>query len=108
MQIPITLISSTRLKTVETTAVVDSGASGTFISEDFVKDHGIKTHRLKKTFRIRNADGTNSGKGKITHYCTLMVKVDQRTMYGKFNVHKLGHPHITVTYLRMIQGNGRA
>jgi hypothetical protein len=29
-----TLISKTRLKTVETTAVVDSGAAGTFISKD--------------------------------------------------------------------------
>jgi hypothetical protein len=91
MRIPITLISSVRPKTVETTAVVDSGASGTFISEDFIKEHGIKTHRLKKPFRVWNADGTNSGKGRITHYCTIMVKVDQRTMYGKFNVHKLGH-----------------
>jgi hypothetical protein len=91
MRIPITLISSSRPRTVETTAVVDSGASGTFISEDFIKDHKIKTHHLKKPFRVRNANGTNSGKGRITHYCTIMVKVDQRTMYGKFNVHKLGH-----------------
>ncbi|KIK32510.1 hypothetical protein CY34DRAFT_68060, partial [Suillus luteus UH-Slu-Lm8-n1] len=68
MRIPISLISSHRPKTIETTAVVDSGASRTFISEDFVRDHGIKNHRLKKTFRVRNADGTNSGKGKITHY----------------------------------------
>ncbi|KIK32231.1 hypothetical protein CY34DRAFT_101957, partial [Suillus luteus UH-Slu-Lm8-n1] len=89
--IPITLISSTRPKTIKTTAVVDSGASGTFISEDFIKEHKIKTHRLKDPFHVRNTDRTNSGKGRITHYCTLMVKVDQRTMYGKFNVHKLGH-----------------
>jgi hypothetical protein len=36
-----TLISKTRLKTVKTTAVVDSGAAGTFISEDFIKLHKI-------------------------------------------------------------------
>jgi hypothetical protein len=60
MHIPITLISKTRLKTVETTAVINSGASGTFISESFVKEHGITTHHLKEPFQVNNADGTNS------------------------------------------------
>jgi hypothetical protein len=44
LHVPMTLISKTRLKTVETTAVVDSGAAGTFISEDFIKLHKIQTH----------------------------------------------------------------
>jgi hypothetical protein len=44
LRVPMTLISKTRLKTVETTAVVDSGAAGTFISEDFIKLHKIQTH----------------------------------------------------------------
>jgi hypothetical protein len=77
MRIPITLISETRLKTVETTAVIDSRASGTFISEAFIKDHWIKTHQLKEPFRVSNADGTSSGKGSIMHYCILDVKIDQ-------------------------------
>jgi hypothetical protein len=41
LRVPMTLISKTHLKTVETTAVVDSGAAGTFISEDFIKLHKI-------------------------------------------------------------------
>jgi hypothetical protein len=90
LRIPITLISETRLKTIETTAVIDSGASGTFISEAFIKDQKIRTHRLKEPFRVSNADGTSSGKGYITHYCVLDVKINQQTMRGKFNVHKLG------------------
>jgi hypothetical protein len=90
LHIPITLISKTHLKTVEMTVVIDSGASGTFISESFVKEHKITTHRLKEPFRVNNADGTNSRKGSITHYCVLTMKIDQRTMRGKFNVHKLG------------------
>jgi len=39
--VPMTLIFKTCLKTIETTAVVDSGAAGTFISEDFIKLHKI-------------------------------------------------------------------
>jgi hypothetical protein len=39
--VPMTLISKTHLKTIETTAVIDSGAAGTFISKDFIKLHKI-------------------------------------------------------------------
>jgi hypothetical protein len=77
LRIPITLISKTRLKTIETTAVIDSRASRMFISKAFVKEHWIITHRLKEPFRVSNADGTSSGKGFITHYCVLNVKIDQ-------------------------------
>jgi hypothetical protein len=59
------------------TAVIDSGASGTFISESFVKEHKITTHKLKEPFRVNNTNGTNSGKGSITHYCILTIKIDQ-------------------------------
>jgi hypothetical protein len=44
LRVLMTLISKTHLKTVETTAIVDSGAAGTFISEDFIKFHKIRTH----------------------------------------------------------------
>jgi hypothetical protein len=37
LYVPMTLISKTHLKTIETTAVVNSRAVGTFISEDFIK-----------------------------------------------------------------------
>jgi hypothetical protein len=36
-----TLISKTCLKTIKTTAIIDSGVAGTFISEDFIKLHKI-------------------------------------------------------------------
>jgi hypothetical protein len=39
--VPITLHLCTRLKSIDTTAVIDSGAAGTFISEEFVKLHQI-------------------------------------------------------------------
>jgi len=85
-----TLMSKTCLKTVETTAVIDSGAAGTFISEDFVKLHKIRTHHLSKPFKVTTADGSLSKSGPITHYCILTVKIDNCTMIGKFNVTRLG------------------
>jgi len=90
LRVPMTLISKTRLKTVETTAVVDSGAAGTFISEDFIKLHKIRTHRLSKPFKVTTADGSLTKGGPITHYCVLTVKIDDCAMIGKFNVTRLG------------------
>jgi hypothetical protein len=53
-----TLISKTRLKTVETTTIIDSRAARTFISEDFIKLHKIHTHRLSKPFKVTTTDGS--------------------------------------------------
>jgi hypothetical protein len=72
--VPMTLISKTRLKTVETTAIVDSGVAGTFISEDFIKLHKIRTHRLSKLFKVTTTNGSLTKGGPITHYCMLTVK----------------------------------
>jgi hypothetical protein len=71
-----TPISKTRLKTIETTAVIDSGAAGTFISEDFIKLHKIQTHQLSKPFKVTTTDGSLSKSGPIMHYCILTVKID--------------------------------
>jgi hypothetical protein len=65
MRIPITLISKTHLKTIKTTAVIDSGASGTFISKSFVKEHGITTHSLKEPFRVNNTNEPIPKKGLL-------------------------------------------
>jgi hypothetical protein len=85
-----TLISKTCLKIIEITTVVNSGAAGTFISEDFIKLHKIQIHRLSKPFKVTTADGSLSKSGPITHYCILTVKIDECTMIGKFNITHLG------------------
>jgi hypothetical protein len=86
LRIPMTLTSKTRLKTVKTTAIVDSGAAGTFISEDFIKLHKIRIHCLSKPFKVTTTNGSLTKGGPITHDCILTVKIDNCTMIGKFNV----------------------
>jgi hypothetical protein len=90
LHVPMTLISKTHLKTVETTAIIDSGAAGTFISKDFIKLHKICTHQLSKPFKVTTADGSLSKSSPITHYCVLTVKIENCVMIGKFNVTCLG------------------
>jgi len=90
LRVPVTLFSLKQVgKSLQTTAIVDSGAGGTFISWMFVRKHRITTHKLSKPFHIRTADGSHSKDGKVTDYCTLVIKIDKRYMIGKFNVTQL-------------------
>jgi hypothetical protein len=88
--VPMTLISKTHLKTIKTTAIIDSGVAGIFISKDFIKLHRNRTHHLSKPFKVTTTNGSLSKSGPITHYCILTIKIDECAMIGKFNVMRLG------------------
>ena len=45
-------------KTVETLALIDSGAGGKFIDQNYVRKLGIKTQELEQPLIARNVDGT--------------------------------------------------
>jgi hypothetical protein len=83
--IPITLLSCKHMKTIATTAIIDTGAAATFISEKFIDKHNIPSHPLSKPFPIRMADGKCPVK-HISQYCILGIQVDRRVMIGKFNI----------------------
>ena len=59
LSIPIR-ISETEKKTVETLGLVDSGAGGKFIDQNYVKKIGFKTHALETPIRAYNVDGTEN------------------------------------------------
>ena len=58
LKIPVTI------GTLETWAMVDSGATGNFLSEWFVRDNQIQIMRKVHPYRVGNADGSpNAGDG---------------------------------------------
>ena len=48
-------------------ALVDSGATTSFIKSVFVKKHNLVTIKLANLYEIKNADGTPNKAGQITH-----------------------------------------
>ena len=52
-------------KTVETLALIDSGAGGKFIDQNYVRKLGIRTQELERPLIARNVDGTPNKKGKL-------------------------------------------
>ena len=59
LSIPIR-ISETEKKTIETLGLIDSGAGGKFIDQNYVKKSGFETHTLETPIRAYNVDGTEN------------------------------------------------
>lgn len=60
-------------RTHETRVLIDSGATGTFVSQSFVDKHFLTTYPLVEPVSVRNADGSLSQGGSITSYCEIIL-----------------------------------
>lgn len=58
-----------------TKALIDSGASGMFISEKLVRGMGLKTRRLPLPIPVYNVDGTSNKLGEIKEAITLDLEI---------------------------------
>ena len=67
-------------QTVETLGLIDSGAGGKFIDQNFARQHKFKIQPLDKPIIVWNVDGTENKRGKITHFVDLKLNVYQKTM----------------------------
>ena len=63
MRIPVTID-----RTVETPALIDSGAGGMFVDEQFARDNDIALTPLINHIPVYNINGTQNKQGVITHY----------------------------------------
>ena len=66
-------------KTVKTTTLLDTGAGGNFIDQNFVQNQKIKTKDLEHPIKIFNVDGTPNKQGTITEYTWLNLTINGHT-----------------------------
>ena len=52
-------------KKVQVEALIDSGATTSFINTTVVESNNLVTHKLAQSFNVRNADGTLNKGGQI-------------------------------------------
>ena len=69
--------------------MIDCGASTQFIDLEFANKLGLTLNKKKKPELLNLADGSESV-GKITHTCTIDLKIDQHLETLTFQVTKLG------------------
>ena len=63
-------------KTVETKTLLDTGAGGKFIDQNFVQNQKIKTKNLEHPIEVFNVDGTPNKRGTITKYTRLDLMIN--------------------------------
>ena len=85
-------------QTVETLALIDSGAGGQFIHQDYVNQLGLPTRPLEKTITARNVDGTTNKTGTINTYVDVTIEIDGKTMDTRLLVTGLGHQRIILGF----------
>ena len=71
-------------------ALLDSGATGLFIDEDFVKAKNITTNRLPRAIPVYNIDGTLNQHGSVRETVELILRYKDHTERAIFYVTALG------------------
>ena len=75
-------------------ALIDCGAQGQFIDQNFVRKHRLKEVPLERKIKVFNVDGTKNKKGTIRHKVILTFRSKGREFKEEFLVTGLGRQDI--------------
>ena len=92
-------------KRIITRALVDSGATGSFIDREFVRRNGISTRQLTRSMPVLNVDGTLNEAGSVTEVVDLIVKFRRHAERMLFAVTSLGRKTMILGYTWLRQHN---
>jgi Retroviral aspartyl protease len=85
-------------KIVETTTLLDTGAGGKFIDQNFVQNQKIETKELKYPIEVFNVDGTLNKQGTITKYTRLDLTINGQRQTHNLLVTGLGKQKVILGY----------
>ncbi|KAJ3559362.1 hypothetical protein NM688_g396 [Phlebia brevispora] len=71
MDVPMRISIPETERQLDVVALLDTGSTGSCISENFVKKHNIDTWKFDQAIGVYNADGSNNAGGPITKYTKL-------------------------------------
>ena len=100
MMLPVQITSDNEpeIKIADLEALLDSGASGKFIDEDYATDLHVEKKDLRKPIKVYNVDGTLNKQGTITQYVELYLKIHERRRKHRLLVTGLGRQRIILGY----------
>ena len=91
-------IKKSEHESIETLALIDSGAGGKFINQNYAEKLGLPIRNLKRAIMARNVDGTLNKTGTITSYVDLRMEIDGRIMDEQLLVTGLGNQRIILGF----------
>ncbi len=96
MHIPVSIRTSNAM--ADTRALVDSGATDCFMSENFIRRMKLGKRPLQKPRKIWNIDNTANQAGEITHYITLNIQTNGIQKQIQFLITNIGNEDIILGY----------
>ena len=98
LSIPISIKCAKDNQTVETLALIDSGARGKFIDQNYAKTIGLKTRILEQPITAQNVDGTENKHGGITHFAFVDLIIHGRTTRTRLLISELGKQKVILGF----------
>jgi len=89
-----TQLQTDNSETIETNMLLDSGAGGVFIDEDFTRKQGYHLTPLPQLIKCKNVDGTPNKLGTINYAMTLWLDVHGKRLQTRFLVTRLGQEKV--------------
>ena len=98
MYLPIQITSDTEPGIEIVEGLLDSGASGKFIDQDYARDIHAEKKDLPKPIKVYNVDGTPNKQGTITQYVELNLTIHKRQRKHRLYVTGLGNQQLILGY----------
>jgi hypothetical protein len=74
--------------------MIDSGATGLFADQEFLRSSNLPSFPLKHPILLYNIDGSPNTAGSITHYTRLRLTLGSHSEWTDFLVTRLGNDHL--------------
>jgi Retroviral aspartyl protease len=88
------IMTSEKNEPIETQPLVDSGAGGIFMDQNYAQKHRFNLTKLEYPIMARNVDGTENKPGTIHYYTDLDIQVNGKTHIKRFLITRLGNQKI--------------
>src|SRR5258708_6667436 len=98
LNLQVELTSLTSLTSITTSALLDSGATGMFISQDFMQRHQLETTPLPQPVLLHNVDGSANEHGSITEEVHALLHFRQHSERAQFAVTNLGRQSVIIRH----------
>jgi len=79
-------------------ALLDSGATGSFINRDFVRSKGINTQTLSRNIPVFNVDGSPNEAGQISEVVDVLLRYKTHSERMLLAVSRLGKQSLILGY----------
>ena len=80
ISVPILVNHDESNETVKTLGLLDSGAGGQFIDQNYARKAGFEIKKLDKPLQALNVDGTKNKRGTITSFVELNAWINREQM----------------------------